>query len=55
MLIGFWVAGKITDTHAITETEHYWDKVWIFPAIFAAVVFVLFALLFKNEKVEYQE
>ncbi|MEM9686090.1 MAG: MFS transporter [Bacteroidota bacterium] len=55
MLIGFYVAGKITDANLITENTHDWKRIWIFPAIFAAGVFVLFALLFKNEKIEYKK
>ncbi|NND10296.1 MAG: MFS transporter [Flavobacteriaceae bacterium] len=55
MLIGFWVAGKIVDQNIINDSMHSWKDIWIFPAIFAAAVFVLFALLFKNEKVEYKE
>ena len=54
MLIGFWVAGKITDTHIVEESLHNWERIWIFPSIFAAVVFVIFALSFKNEKIEYK-
>ncbi|MCW5516409.1 MFS transporter [Muriicola sp. Z0-33] len=54
MLIGFWVAGKISDKYLIAENTHSWQEIWIFPAIFAAVVFVLFVLLFKNEKIEYK-
>lgn len=55
MLIGFYVAGKITDANVIAEGGHAWSSVWIFPALFAAGVFVLFALFFKNEKIEYKE
>ena len=54
MLVGFYVAGKITDANSIGE-GHDWNSVWVFPAIFAAVVFVIFALLFKSEKIEYTE
>ncbi|MBX2846288.1 MAG: nucleoside permease [Saprospiraceae bacterium] len=54
MLIGFWIAGKITDSNLITDGEHAWQKIWIFPAIFAGVVLALYALLFKDEKVEYK-
>ncbi|MGX1928262.1 nucleoside permease [Flagellimonas sp. 2504JD4-2] len=54
MLIGFWVAGKITDMYLISENAHDWGSVWIIPAIFALVVFLLFALFFKKEKVEYK-
>ncbi|TVZ21527.1 nucleoside transporter [Dokdonia sp. Hel_I_63] len=54
MLVGFYVAGKITDANIIGE-GHDWNSVWVFPAIFAAAVFVIFALLFKSEKIEYTE
>ncbi|WP_218311194.1 nucleoside permease [Alteromonas antoniana] len=50
MLIGFWVAGQITDAYAL-DTGHSWADIWMFPAGFAAVVLVLFLLLFKGEKV----
>ncbi|NNL80623.1 MAG: nucleoside permease [Flavobacteriaceae bacterium] len=53
MLIGFWVAGQISNKYLVGEGAHDWENIWIFPAIFAAVVFVLFALFFKDEKVEY--
>lgn len=54
MLIGFYIAGKVTDANLLTEGGHAWKDIWVFPAIFAAVVFVIFALLFKNEKIEYK-
>ena len=50
MLIGFWVAGKITDTYT-SEAGADWSSIWLFPAGFAAVVLVLFFILFKDEKV----
>jgi len=53
MLIGFWVAGQVTELYLVGENRHDWQQIWTLPAIFAAGVFVLFALLFKNEKVEY--
>lgn len=55
MLIGFWVAGKITDKYLVSEGVHNWQDIWLFPALFAAGVFVLFAIFFKNEKIEYKE
>ncbi len=54
MLIGFWVAGQIVDRNVITEGVHSWQDVWTFPAIFAVVVLLIFAVLFKDEKVEYK-
>lgn len=54
MLIGFWAAGQISEHYVVGE-GHDWQSIWILPAAFAAVVFVLFALTFKNETVEYKE
>ena len=47
--------GKIVDTNILADASHSWQNVWLFPALFAAGVFVIFALLFKDEKVEYKE
>ena len=55
MLIGFYIAGKITDANLLADGGHAWQSIWTFPAIFAAAVFVIFALLFKNEEIEYKE
>ncbi len=54
MLIGFWIAGQIADKYRLTDGTHSWKDIWIFPAVFAIVVMVLFAIFFKNEKVEYK-
>jgi nucleoside transporter len=55
MLIGFWVAGKISDMYLVSENVHNWENIWIFPAIFAFVVMALFVLFFKNEVIEYKK
>ncbi|BAO76130.1 putative nucleoside transporter yegT [Winogradskyella sp. PG-2] len=55
MLVGFWVAGQIVDKNLISEGLHSWKDIWVFPAIFAGAVMLLFALLFKNEKIEYKD
>ncbi|WP_299212104.1 nucleoside permease [uncultured Aquimarina sp.] len=55
MLVGFYVAGKITDANLISEGQHNWNSIWIFPAVFAAAVMILFAIFFKNEKIEYKD
>ena len=54
MLVGFWVAGQIVDKNALADGTHSWQDVWTFPALFAIGVLIVFALLFKNEKVEYK-
>ena len=54
MLIGFRLAGYITDLNAITE-GHDWLSIWTIPAIIAGGVFLFFLIAFKNEKVEVKE
>ncbi len=54
MLIGFWVAGKISTAYLLEDGKHVWETIWLYPAGFALVVFVLFAIFFKTEKIDYQ-
>ena len=54
MLIGFWIAGKVSDAFIIQTGQHDWDTIWKFPALFALSVFLLFLLIFKNEKINFQ-
>ena len=54
MLIGYWVAGQISDKYLIAENTHSWQEIWVFPAIFAAAVFVIFMFFFKNEEIDYE-
>lgn len=54
MLIGFWIAGKITDTYISMEGAHAWEIIWLYPAAFALLVFFLFFIFFKNEKITYK-
>jgi MFS family permease len=53
MLIGFWVAGQLTSAFAV-DAGHDWRSIWLYPAAFAALIAVLFALLFRNEVVAYK-
>lgn len=54
MLIGFAIAGQITDSYALAEGKHEWKQIWIFPAVFAIGVFALFAVFFKKENIAYK-
>ena len=49
MLIGFEVAGMITDTYKAANGAVDWKMVWIIPAGIAAAVFLLFAVLFNDK------
>lgn len=55
MLIGFWVAGKIVDKNLLESGIHSWQDIWLFPSLFAIGVLLFFTLIFKNEKVEYNQ
>jgi nucleoside transporter len=48
MLIGFSLAGNLSDAYVRAGT-HDWRGIWLYPAAFAAMVFVAFAFSFKNE------
>lgn len=50
MLIGFWVAGLITDSY-----KGDWQTIWLYPAGFAVVVLILFLATFKNESIAFKQ
>ncbi|PRX51945.1 nucleoside permease [Salegentibacter salegens] len=52
MLIGFWVAGMVSDMYLLADGSHDWQQIWIIPAAFAFLVMILFAIFFKDEKIE---
>ncbi|MEA1786599.1 nucleoside permease [Arenibacter sp. GZD96] len=54
MLIGFWVAGRIADIYLNQDGTHTWQNIWLFPAVFALLVLLYFALFFKKEKIAYK-
>jgi nucleoside transporter len=49
MLIGFSVAGVVSDAN-VHGGAHDWHTIWLYPAAFAVLVFAVFALIFKNER-----
>jgi nucleoside transporter len=53
MLVGFSAAGARADRFNVNGA-HDWFQIWIFPAIFAAVIMIVFALLFRREAITYE-
>ncbi|HET9430300.1 MAG TPA: nucleoside permease [Chitinophagaceae bacterium] len=49
MLIGFWVAGQVSENFK-TVDGHQWKNIWLIPAGIAGVVLLLFLAFFKNPK-----
>jgi nucleoside transporter len=51
LFIGSWVSGKVVDAYAVTGANgvatHDWRSIWMVPAAGAAVILVIFALLFR--------
>ncbi len=50
MLIGFAVAGKITDAYRISENVFDYKMIWLIPAGIAFVVLLIFALFFNGKE-----
>jgi MFS family permease len=49
MLIGFWIAGLIAENYALAD-GHLWRNIWMVPAAIAFLVFLFFAIFFKDRK-----
>lgn len=50
MLIGFYIAGVITDAYKTGDNTYDYRMVWLIPAIIAFAVFLLFMLFFRDER-----
>jgi len=50
MLIGFWVAGFVSDAYQLSDTSHDWEKIWMVAAGIAAAVAFLFVITFNQDK-----
>jgi nucleoside transporter len=49
MLIGFWVAGHVSDYYASPE-GHNWQSIWLFPAVFSLGVVLVFVFAFREAR-----
>jgi len=50
MLIGFWIAGLISENYADTAGNHDWKSIWLIPSGISVMVLLFFISLFKEEK-----
>ena len=49
MLIGFWIAGHVSDYYT-TPTGHQWQSIWLFPAFFSLGVVLVFMVAFRDAR-----
>ncbi len=50
MLIGFAIAGFVTDNYIYADGSHDWKTIWMIPSGIAILVVLFFILLFKDER-----
>ncbi len=50
LFVGALVSGRVVDAHVLPQGGHDWRAIWIVPAVMAAVILVLFALLFRAKQ-----
>ncbi|MBA3342337.1 MAG: nucleoside permease [Gemmatimonadaceae bacterium] len=54
LFIGSWFSGKVVDLYAINGPTgvlgHNWRAIWMVPAVGAAIILVVFALMFRPTK-----
>jgi sugar phosphate permease len=49
MLIGFAIAGQVTDLYLNADGTHDWKSIWMIPSGIAILVVLIFLIFFKNE------
>ena len=56
LFIGSWVSGKVVQAYEVTDASgvvsHDWQSIWLVPAIGAAVILVIFAVLFRPKPLQ---
>ena len=56
-LIGFWVAGYVSDMYVSIKDSDlalFWNNLWLVPAVIAFVVMIIFLVFFKKETIQTQ-
>ena len=50
--IGSWFSGRVVDAYVVAGdgVPHQWESIWLVPAVWAAVVLVLFAVFFTHRE-----
>lgn len=51
MLIGFWVAGLVSDYFTLADQTHDWRSIWLIPSGIALIVTILFVVFFNDKQV----
>ncbi|HLR36850.1 MAG TPA: nucleoside permease [Chitinophagaceae bacterium] len=54
LLIGSLLAGVAAEQFQFADGTHNWKAIWLMPAALAVLVFILFLILFKENKVDKQ-
>ncbi|MDG1279413.1 MAG: nucleoside permease [Algoriphagus sp.] len=51
MLIGFWIAGLVSNNFLNVAGNHDWKSIWLIPSGISVLVLLFFITLFKKEKI----
>lgn len=52
LLIGSLVSGLVAQNYVLANGGHNWQAIWLYPAVLAFVVMVIFMVLFKTDREE---
>lgn len=53
MLIGFWIAGMISDFYSDMHGNHQWKSIWLIPSGISVLVLLFFMTLFRDDKIKH--